>query len=424
MAKKYDESDGIWRTVGGRRIFIRNDQTLADAMKESGKFKKGQVESEIELARMKKYKKEDEERDAKAKKELTEEAKELMDNARFLDPKEEGFDEAFAELKERFADLRRKESTWQSSQSKSVEETIKQLEKEKNGNQYTSKQLKEKYGTDDVELINAGKAKEDRVSMINDENVASELRKADNWSDINKTIDNIKDEKVKTMMKKEAQKLEENENGAWKSSEYLAKQYNFYNEDSKKSNGKLVSTKLNEDEVTSYSQWKEDYGTNIAELEKDLKLSERYLDEDSEGYREAKKSLENGRKYLEDLKKADKTTKSESTNEQYNELNAQVRRRIWAEKTLNEQYKYSDRKGKQELTNNFNKELRKQNELEKKYGKISEEDFKKIRSDIYKESEEYKQKQSMNDKVRNEAYKKYKKEHPNSKMSLEEFLKK
>ena len=424
MAKKYDESDGIWRTVGGRRIFIRNDQTLADAMKESGKFKKGQVESEIELARMKKYKKEDEERNAKAKKELTEEAKELMDDARFLDPKEEGFDEAFAELKERFADLRRKESTWQSSQSKSVEETIKQLEKEKNGNQYTSKQLKEKYGTDDVELINAGKAKEDRVSMINDENVASELRKADNWSDINKTIDNIKDEKVKTMMKKEAQKLEENENGAWKSSEYLAKQYNFYNEDSKKSNGKLVSTKLNEDEVTSYSQWKEDYGTNIAELEKDLKLSERYLDEDSEGYREAKKSLENGRKYLEDLKKADKTTKSESTNEQYNELNAQVRRRIWAEKTLNEQYKYSDRKGKQELTNNFNKELRKQNELEKKYGKISEEDFKKIRSDIYKESEEYKQKQSMNDKVRNEAYKKYKKEHPNSKMSLEEFLKK
>ena len=42
MAKKYDfdDSDGVWRTVGGRRIFIRNGQDLASAMKESGKFKK------------------------------------------------------------------------------------------------------------------------------------------------------------------------------------------------------------------------------------------------------------------------------------------------------------------------------------------------------------------------------------------------
>lgn len=36
---KYDESDGVWRTVGGRRIFIRDGQSLSDAMKSSGKFK-------------------------------------------------------------------------------------------------------------------------------------------------------------------------------------------------------------------------------------------------------------------------------------------------------------------------------------------------------------------------------------------------
>ena len=29
---------GIWRTVGGRRIFIRGGQSLNEAMKESGKF--------------------------------------------------------------------------------------------------------------------------------------------------------------------------------------------------------------------------------------------------------------------------------------------------------------------------------------------------------------------------------------------------
>lgn len=38
MAKD-DEKDGVWRTVGGRRIFIRNGESLTDAMKNSGKFK-------------------------------------------------------------------------------------------------------------------------------------------------------------------------------------------------------------------------------------------------------------------------------------------------------------------------------------------------------------------------------------------------
>ena len=55
MAKyeKYDDEDGVWRTVGGRRIFIRNGQSLSDAMKESGKFKKtnsGNV-SKVDVAR-------------------------------------------------------------------------------------------------------------------------------------------------------------------------------------------------------------------------------------------------------------------------------------------------------------------------------------------------------------------------------------
>lgn len=37
--KKYDESEGVWRTIGGRRVFIREGQSLSDAMIESGKFK-------------------------------------------------------------------------------------------------------------------------------------------------------------------------------------------------------------------------------------------------------------------------------------------------------------------------------------------------------------------------------------------------
>lgn len=38
--------DGVWRTVGGRRIFIKNGEDLATAMKRSGKFKKKKDEEE------------------------------------------------------------------------------------------------------------------------------------------------------------------------------------------------------------------------------------------------------------------------------------------------------------------------------------------------------------------------------------------
>lgn len=40
MAKlSFDDSDGVWRTVGGRKIFIRTGESLSSAMKNSGKFK-------------------------------------------------------------------------------------------------------------------------------------------------------------------------------------------------------------------------------------------------------------------------------------------------------------------------------------------------------------------------------------------------
>lgn len=38
-SKNYDDSDGVWRTIGGRRVFIRKGQSLSEAMIESGKFK-------------------------------------------------------------------------------------------------------------------------------------------------------------------------------------------------------------------------------------------------------------------------------------------------------------------------------------------------------------------------------------------------
>ena len=50
MAKneKFNEEDGVWRTIGGRRVFIRNGQSLSDAMKQSGKFKSAKKEKKPE----------------------------------------------------------------------------------------------------------------------------------------------------------------------------------------------------------------------------------------------------------------------------------------------------------------------------------------------------------------------------------------
>ena len=45
------EENGVWRTVGGRRIFIKKGQDLASAMKESGKFNSNAKEKSKELSK-------------------------------------------------------------------------------------------------------------------------------------------------------------------------------------------------------------------------------------------------------------------------------------------------------------------------------------------------------------------------------------
>lgn len=39
-----EDIGGVWRTIGGRRVFIKNGQDLATAMKESGKFRQSNVD--------------------------------------------------------------------------------------------------------------------------------------------------------------------------------------------------------------------------------------------------------------------------------------------------------------------------------------------------------------------------------------------
>ena len=77
---KYNDTDGVWRTVGGRRIFIRNGQNLASAMKESGKFKKSKTEVKDE---QKKFEESDFESNDKLSKEFWEKYAKIQDEKQF-----------------------------------------------------------------------------------------------------------------------------------------------------------------------------------------------------------------------------------------------------------------------------------------------------------------------------------------------------
>ena len=41
----YSKMDGVWRTIGGKRVFIKKGQSLSEAMRESGKF--GKIKKQI-----------------------------------------------------------------------------------------------------------------------------------------------------------------------------------------------------------------------------------------------------------------------------------------------------------------------------------------------------------------------------------------
>ena len=108
---KYNSKDGVWRTIGGRRVFIKNGQDLASAMKESGKFgKKSDEEQSSWRDKMK-------------------------------DPSQRG------EIINKMGD-----------------ESSKQKVKE----YWTKQELKDKFGTDNVDLINAGRESDKRVKLIDD----------------------------------------------------------------------------------------------------------------------------------------------------------------------------------------------------------------------------------------------------------------
>lgn len=155
MAK--DEIGGVWRTVGGRRIFIKDGEDLETAMKNSGKFGKKKTAKELDdelREKEDKYLNSD-----KGRSELTKEKEEI--------------DKLREELKKQAQQegINVNEHNWRDNIGKAKETFkpkavgAKSFEEhgvafaDKATNERFSNYLRDKYGTDDIDMITTGSEK-------------------------------------------------------------------------------------------------------------------------------------------------------------------------------------------------------------------------------------------------------------------------
>lgn len=133
---------GVWRTVGGRRIFIKDGEDLATAMKNSGKFKKNEINSEKNDKKVKtKLTNKDKEEEIKKLQEELEKTsrfnpkkEELRDKIKMLEENFEGTLEEYRAKKETdkqtIINSREEKENIKEQKIKDIEEKRKQLEKD------------------------------------------------------------------------------------------------------------------------------------------------------------------------------------------------------------------------------------------------------------------------------------------------------
>lgn len=132
--------DGVWRTVGGRRIFIKEGQSLSDAMRNSGKFEKKDVKTKLkkQFDKNKEKQSNNQEKIEKLEKEL-EEAKGIFEKGKIKEEiealKENKTVEQYRKDKEekRVATLKEreeKEKQLKEQKIKEIEQRRKQLEED------------------------------------------------------------------------------------------------------------------------------------------------------------------------------------------------------------------------------------------------------------------------------------------------------
>jgi chromosome segregation ATPase len=151
--------DGVWRTVGGRRIFIKEGQSLSDAMRNSGKFEEKDVKTKLkkQFDKNKEKQSDNQEKIEKLEKEL-EEAKGFLERGKIREKiealKENKTVEQYRKDKEEKRIVALKEREEKEKQLK--EQKIKEIEQRR-------KQLEE-------DIKNAPKEKLEQYEIIKENN--------------------------------------------------------------------------------------------------------------------------------------------------------------------------------------------------------------------------------------------------------------
>ena len=152
---------GIFRTVGGRRIFIKDGEDLATAMQNSGKFKKNEIKNKKD--------------DKKAKTKLTDEQKkeeikklqEEFEKTSLFDPKKAELRDKINMLEENFEGTLEE---YRAKKEKDKQERIKAREEKEKIKEQKVKEIKEKRNQLEKDIENAPKDKLEQYEIIKENN--------------------------------------------------------------------------------------------------------------------------------------------------------------------------------------------------------------------------------------------------------------
>jgi len=360
-ASDNDSAGGVWRTVGGRRIFIKDGQDLASAMKASGKFN---YDDEYDRAHGM-YKKQEKEIDERNKK-LHREAIEKENRERFNKNIEKYLEETEKAEQKRY-ELNKKLKEAQSKMDKLDDKLAEYEEDEFVKDSPAHDELRWEYE----------EAKEEYEKLRKE---IRNQRRLEDGKEIHEVFRQMDDREMEAFAKKQPESIK-------KMQEYLQanRPNEYFQKQLKESGVKTFADEIKEqDKISNYYEEQE----RQALRSKDM----------SYGY--SKKALENiSNKELDDYINKQQELVNEYTNKVNQDLTydqRKVRNRqdtVW-DKGMKAKYE-------QQLKNAQEEKTRREEYVNKYFSKENNS--------------------QITNALRRKAYQKYLKEHPNSKMSFEDF---
>lgn len=202
------EENGVWRTVGGRRIFIKDGQDLASAMKESGKFKKKSSKEERAEQSVKIRIQRDELREKLRKGGLSQEEYEKIKNqVKELTAQKKELDKDLTETDLREARHRLEKEKYEKTTpkinkaeedkiyNKLVEDNDKELEKELKNNLSNIEEYEEEYGIDEQLIDEMSSKVMEKIDEMRDEGNISDYVYENYIDNYNEKLSTIMSEK-------------------------------------------------------------------------------------------------------------------------------------------------------------------------------------------------------------------------------------